>query len=156
MNNSNTTTAKETLLQFILFYRKKLELAISFLNKKSALHKDFHEIEKEGFLDEESTVRFEFHGIGCMIKTPQFKINVDFDEHGRCDGFSHWTLLAFFNDNKWLAEVYQIDPQLSSLKSLLIELKNEKHLFVKEYLLGGELYVLPEDYFSLNPVAWIQ
>lgn len=145
------------LYMFILYYRACLAKAVHFLNERSKKEKHFHVRLKSGFLDEEHKISFSFHGIGCTIETDEFRVSIDFDEFGRCDGFTAHIIHSFFYHNR-------IQEQFQSLKSLGVKeieqllkgLTDQGLVLKRDFLLLGSMYVLPEDYHSEEPLRWIQ
>jgi len=37
-------------------------------------------------------VRYEFHGVGCLLVFPEYEVDFDFGPDGRIDGFDLWRL----------------------------------------------------------------
>jgi hypothetical protein len=150
------TQEKSSLYELILFYRERLEIAVEFLNKKSKSYKNFHVTAKSGYLDDEGQVSFSFHGIGCTIKVDGISVSIDFDEDGRCDGFNAWIIDSFLDYNKIMRIKYPFISNLRIVKDTLKELEREGLIFSKEFLIMRDMYLLPEDYFSDNPLRWVQ
>src|SRR5260221_14498715 len=48
-----------------------------------------------GWLDDERSIRFRFHGIGCRVTFGHVEVDFDFGPEGRHDGFDGWRLGSF-------------------------------------------------------------
>ena len=57
---------------------------------------------RTGFIDAAQTIRYSFHGIGCLVEMPEGVIDWDFGQNGRIDGFDLWRLKTFVEENRLL------------------------------------------------------
>src|SRR5262245_15612090 len=74
-------------------------------------------VPQEGFLVSGQSHRYQFHGIGCYVETPEWVIDWDYGYDGRTDGFTLWWLYIFaeqtsqnypeFRDRRVLEEAFQ-------------------------------------------------
>lgn len=81
-----------------------LEAASLFEKYKGIARNDlarsrFEGFPKQGFLDPEQTIKYNFHGRGLCVTFPSRDIDWDFGYDGRLDGFDFWRLWVFARDS---------------------------------------------------------
>jgi hypothetical protein len=80
-------SAKQQVVGLIHDYQAAVYRAVALLNAKSEQEKGF-QLQQErpgvwaGYLDELKQVHYSFHGAGCLITTPTFKVDFDYAQEG--------------------------------------------------------------------------
>lgn len=91
----------ERLLKLIYEYQARVFEAASLFEKYKSVSQTklmrarFEGLPTDGFLDPEETIEYYFHGIGCCVTYPNIRIDWDFGNNGRIDGFDAWRLWIF-------------------------------------------------------------
>jgi len=110
----------DQFIALIREYQSRVEEGATLLREYKGLANPMYwrqaRIPREGFLDCDRTIEYEFHGIGCWMKLPWGEINWDFGLDGRLDGFREWFLWQFaergtdhfaeFKDKQMLERVF--------------------------------------------------
>lgn len=122
---------RENLLSLIRERTAKVLLAVQRLKEKFSdvnflAAKNSEQIPKRGFLNQEETISYNFHGIGCLIDFGGDEINFDFDfNSGNHTGFNVWHVLEFLNSHKTqFPDLVGLKPK--NIQTLLDELEKEK------------------------------
>ncbi|HEX8286877.1 MAG TPA: hypothetical protein VF556_02720 [Pyrinomonadaceae bacterium] len=79
-----------SVIEAALLFEKYKDIAQSELARSR-----FEGFPREGFLDPEQTIEYNFHGIGLCVTFPNRDIDWDFGYDGRLDGFDMWRLWIF-------------------------------------------------------------
>jgi hypothetical protein len=134
-------------------YVATVRKAVFLLNIKSEKNKGF-QFERCGYLDESKEVSYEFHGIGCLIKSKDFKVDFDFGVGGRCDGLDAWFLFAFLRDNEAIKLSYPLLKSGNQIKDLLHDLENHGIVTRNLGYHNEELYYLITDIHKPDIPIW--
>ena len=94
---------------------------------------------REGFIDKEKKVEYQFHGIGiCFIDHKRNKVvDVDFGPNERVDGFDAWRLHQYIENNK---EFENEHVELSEIEAFLGSLVKKKALTADKGFEDSGLY----------------
>jgi hypothetical protein len=103
------TVEQQQVLALLNDYKAAVAKAVLLLNAKYEHDKGFlRQDERSGYLDESRQRRYSLHGIGCLITTPEFKVDFDFGWEGRCDGVDPGFLHRFLRENAEVKEKYPL------------------------------------------------
>lgn len=96
--------ATQQVLNLIHAYQAAVYQAVAWLNAKSEQEKGFHWHEESpgyraGYLDAHRRVRYAFHGTGCVVTAPEWKVDFDYAQEGGCTGIDPWFLFDFLRSN---------------------------------------------------------
>lgn len=154
MNNSNPR-----IINLINDYLKMVKKGVEFMNIKYQKDPTFHLITKDteptnkGFLDDQETVSYCFHGISGSIIKWQNGDYIDFSigRGGRCDGFDIWFVFDFYRRNDHIYTEFE--------PNTLEEIESEVKRLAKEDLVKYDdldnLYYFKEDYLNSRPYRWL-
>lgn len=88
----------ERLTKFIHEYQARVQEAVSLFVTHQQINPIYwhqEDLTQIGFIDEEETIEYFFHGIGCLVKLPSGPVDWDFGYGDRHDGFDVWRLRHF-------------------------------------------------------------
>jgi hypothetical protein len=144
--------AKQQVINLIHDYQAAVYKAVALLNAKSEQEKGFQmQMESPGYfagyLDEGKQVRYAFHGTGCLVTAPEFKVDFDYAKEGGCTGIDTWFMFYFLKSNPAIQAKYPLLTSGEQVEQVLQEL-------VKEGLLSR--YVYSEDDWSYYLTADIR
>ena len=124
--------AKQQVVDLIHDYQAAVYRAVALLNAKSEQEKGF-QMHRQGHLDSLKQVQYSFHGAGCMVTTPEFKVDFDYAQEGGCTGIDTWFLVYFLKSNSAIQAKYPLLTSDEQVEQVLQEL-------VKDGLLTKHLY----------------
>lgn len=146
---------KELFFQLIHDYKEDVKKAIILLNEKNVRSPYFFRESLRGYLDDEQTIKYEFHGIGCKVKFENgeevdFDFGFTFDGNARGDGF-HKGIINYISNNEKNREKYQVFNSYKEIDRIVDEFVETGEI-IKSPM--QELYYLPEDLKNPNPIRW--
>jgi len=120
-----TKEEKIQLISIIDEYLMEVEKA------KLLLEKYVEGSRKGTFAYKGKTVRYKFHGSGCLVSYQDYDVDFDYDfnDDGRYDGFDPWFLLQFW---EYRRSKYPMLEDRDKLEGLLEEFVEEKMLIQNE------------------------
>jgi hypothetical protein len=150
------TAEQSQLLNLIADYQAAVAKAAALLNDKARTEPGFQRQQEQpgcyaGYLDEARQIRYVFHGAGCLVAGPEFKVDFDFACADRCDGIDGWFLFDFLRSNAAIKQKYALLTSDDQLKQLLQELEKEHVLTRNVGALDEHLYHLAADMHNPNP-----
>ena len=150
------TAEQYQLLSLVDDYKAAVAKAVVLLNTKSEKEKGF-QVQQDspghyaGYLDDLKRIRYALHGIGCLVTTPEFEVDFDFGEAGRCDGIDAWFLFKFLVSNEGLKARHALLTSDEQVRQLLQELEEAGLMIRFPDLLAERLYYLATDIHNPNP-----
>lgn len=150
------TAEQNQLVSLIADYQAAVAKAAAMLNDKARTEPGFQRRQEQpgcyaGYLDEGRQMRYLFHGAGCLVAGPDFKVDFDFAYADRCDGIDSWFLFDFLQSNAGMKRKYTLLTSADQLKQLLQELEKVGVLARNVDTLAGHLYHLAADRHNPNP-----
>ena len=108
-------------------------------------------IPQRGILDEQQSISYSFHGIGCCVEFGTVVVDFDFGPNGRSDGFDAWRLQLFAES----MPQYRQFANLDYIQSHLTDLYDRGVIRKFDDVVGSHLYffVEPENDLDLDPTS---
>ena len=150
-------TEKLQLLALIDAYKAAVATVVTLLNAKSEKDPGFQR-ERTGYLDGLETIKYGFHGFGCLVTTEAFMVDFDFGfafgQDGRCDGIDPGFLFSFLEDNEEQKSTYSLINSHKQVEQLLQELENDGVVARDVNSWSERLYYLTADIYDSHPPKW--
>jgi hypothetical protein len=137
---------KEQLLEVLKDYVKDVAYFVPLLDKKSRVLKGFQVTDPSGFLDEDKTITYSFHGSsGVCLGNSETELDFDIGWKRRCDGFYPYVLEQYINNHKRIAQKFPfLIPKdfisNTQLLSSLLELLVKEGIIVKKKNWSSEYF----------------
>jgi hypothetical protein len=96
-------------------------------------------VPQRGWLDDERSVSYFFHGIGCRVEFGLVEVDFDFGRRGRHDGFDAWRLARFAATVPEFDQFQDVDKLHAELESL----RRVESLVHSTSGLGSHLFYFP-------------
>jgi hypothetical protein len=147
--------AKQQVVALIQAYQTAVYQAVVLLNAKSEREVGFQKQEESvgfraGYLDDARQVRYQFHGSGCLITTPAFKVDFDYALEGGCTGIDTWFLFDFLESNASIRLKFPLLTSGKQVEQLLEELVQEGLLTKYLYAAHDRRYYVTADIGNPN------
>ena len=135
------------LRSLILDYQSRVADACRLLRNRLGLRIDnkfswrLPRIPKKGWLDDEKTISYDFHGLGCSVMFGEVDVDFDIGPGGRIDGFNAWRLSLFAQS----VPKYAAFVDIAALDEELGELCDMYEIFDLPALSGSYMFFLTSD-----------
>jgi hypothetical protein len=143
-------SVKQQVVALIHDYQAAVYQAVALLNAKAEQQRGFHK-QRTGYLDELRQLRYSFHGAGCLVTTPAFKVDFDYATEGGCTGIDSWFLGCFLESNAAIQAKYPLLTSREQMQQVLPELVKEGLLTQYVYADYDGRYYLPVHSQRVNP-----
>lgn len=138
-------SAKQQVERLIHDYQIAVYRAVALLNAKSEQDRGFQRYERAGHLDEAKQVRYQFHGTGCFVTTPEFRVDFDYACEGGCTGIDTWFMVDFLKSNPAIKAKYPLLTNGDQVEQILQELAEEGVLTRFLYAADDRRYYVTTD-----------
>lgn len=136
------------LRTLILDYQARVTVACRLIRERLGVTID-HQfswrqpgIPMQGWLDDQKTIEYMFHGIGCAVYFGTTVVDFDFGPNGRFDGFDAWRLSLFARS----VPQYQQFVDYDRLHQELTSLHQVGELVIFSLGLDAHLFYLPDSH----------
>jgi hypothetical protein len=144
------SSVKQQVVALIHDYQAAVYQAVALLNAKAEQQRGFQK-QRTGYLDDLKQLRYSFHGAGCLVATPAFKVDLDYAKEGGCTGIDAWFLGCFLESNATVRVKYPLLTSREQVQQVLPELVKEGILTQYVYAAYDGRYYLPVDSQRVNP-----
>lgn len=149
-------SVKQQTMNLVHDYQSAVHRAVALLNAKAEQEKGFQQHEERpgcraGYLDEDKQVRYAFHGAGCFVIMPEFKVDFDYAKEGGCTGIDAWFLFDFLESNPAIWAKYPLLRSEEHVEQGLEELVEEGLLTQYVYSDDDNRYYVTADLWNSHP-----